>query len=66
METLMPRGHQHSNKKHREDKSRRETPRQRHQPWGGLKPIITGALGEAKHHTLVTSIANKHEKKRAA
>lgn len=63
----MSRGHQHSNKKHRANRNRREVTHQRQARWGGLKPIITGALGEAKHHTMVASIAHKDDdKKRAA
>ena len=63
----MSRRHHHSGNKHRVNKPRRAGGRDRQQPWGGLKPIITGALGEAKHHATVASIAHgsRHAKRAA-
>ena len=62
----MARGQQHSHKNHRAHKNRRISNTEQQQRWGGLKPIITGPLGEAKHHTLVASLAHRAEKKRVA
>lgn len=62
----MRREHRNSDLKHRASRNRRDKS-ERQQPWGGLKPIITGAIGDAKHHTTVASVANKPgDKKRAA
>ncbi len=61
----MGRGQQHTDKKHRANKNRR-TSTEREQRWGGLKPIITGPLGDAKFPHNVSSVAHRPEKKRAA